>query len=41
METNQLIEELNLFWMPIRPHLARRVEALYSQRDLLFVVEGC
>jgi len=33
METNTLIEELNLLWEPIRPYLARQVEELYGRRD--------
>jgi hypothetical protein len=33
METDHLIEELNLLWEPIRPYLARQIEELYSRRD--------
>jgi hypothetical protein len=33
METDKLIEELNLLWEPIRPYLARQVEGLYGRRD--------
>ena len=33
METDRLIEELNLLWKPIRPYLARQVEKLYGRRD--------
>ena len=33
METNTLIEELNLLWAPIRPYLARQVEELYGRRN--------
>ena len=33
METDALIEELNLLWEPIRPYLARQVEELYGRRD--------
>jgi hypothetical protein len=33
METDTLIEELNLLWEPIRPHLARQIEELYGRRD--------
>jgi hypothetical protein len=32
METNTLIEELNLLWEPVRPHLARQIEELYGRR---------
>jgi hypothetical protein len=33
METDTLIEELNLLWEPIRPDLARQIEELYRRRD--------
>lgn len=33
METDSLIEELNLLWEPIRPYLAREIEELYGRRD--------
>ena len=33
METDTLIEELNLLWEPIRPYLARQVEELYGRQD--------
>ncbi len=33
METETLIEELNLLWEPIRPYLARQVEELHGRRD--------
>jgi len=33
METETLIEELNLLWEPIRPYLARQIEELYGRRD--------
>jgi hypothetical protein len=33
METDTLIEELNLLWKPIRPFLARQIEELYGRRD--------
>jgi hypothetical protein len=33
METEALIEELNLLWEPIRPYLARQVEELYGRWD--------
>jgi hypothetical protein len=33
METDTLIEELNLLWEPIQPYLARQVEELYGRRD--------
>jgi len=33
METDALIEELNLLWEPIRPYLARQIEELYGRRD--------
>ena len=33
METDTLIEELNLLWEPIRPYLARQIEELYGRRD--------
>jgi hypothetical protein len=33
METDALIEELNLLWEPIRPYLARQIEELYRRRD--------
>ncbi len=33
METDILIEELNLLWEPIRPYLARQIEELYGRRD--------
>jgi len=33
METNTLIEELNLLWEPIRPYLARQIEELYGRQD--------
>jgi hypothetical protein len=33
MKTDTLIEELNLLWEPIRPHLARQIEELYRRRD--------
>jgi hypothetical protein len=33
METDNLIEELNLLWEPIRPYLARQIEELYGRRD--------
>ncbi len=33
METDTLIQELNLLWEPIRPYLVRQVEELYGRRD--------
>jgi hypothetical protein len=33
METEALIEELNLLWEPIRPYLARQVAELYGRED--------
>jgi hypothetical protein len=33
METDTLIEELNLLWEPIRPYLAKQIEELYRRRD--------
>jgi hypothetical protein len=33
METDSLIEELNLLWEPIRPFLARQIEELYGHQD--------
>jgi len=33
METDTLIEELNLLWEPIRPSLARQIGELYRRRD--------
>jgi len=33
METDNLIEELNDLWEPIRPYLARQIEELYERRD--------
>ena len=33
METDHLIEELNLLWEPIRPYLARQIEELYGRQD--------
>jgi hypothetical protein len=33
METDSLIEELNLLWEPVRPFLARQIEELYGRRD--------
>jgi hypothetical protein len=33
MEMDNLIEELNLLWEPIRPYLARQIEELYDRRD--------
>jgi len=33
METDTLIEELNLLWEPIRPFLARQIEELYGRQD--------
>lgn len=33
METDTLIEELNLLWKPIRPFLTRQIEELYGRRD--------
>jgi hypothetical protein len=33
METDTLIEELNLLWKSIRPFLTRQIEDLYSRRD--------
>jgi len=33
LETDTLIQELNLLWEPIRPYLAREVEELYRRRD--------
>ncbi len=33
METDTLIEELNLLWEPIRPFLARQIEELYGRSD--------
>jgi hypothetical protein len=33
METNTLIEKLNLLWEPIRPYLTRQIEELYGRRD--------
>jgi hypothetical protein len=33
METDNLIEELNLLWEPIRPYLARQVQELCRRRD--------
>ena len=33
MNTDTLIEELNLLWEPIRPCLARQIEELYGRQD--------
>ncbi len=33
METDNLIEELNVLWEPIRPYLARQIEEVYGRRD--------
>ena len=33
MEMDNLIEELNLLWEPIRPYLARQIEELYGRQD--------
>jgi hypothetical protein len=33
METDAVIEQLNLLWKPIRPYLARQIEELYGRRD--------
>jgi hypothetical protein len=33
LETDTLIQELNLLWEPIRPYLARQVVELYRRRD--------
>ncbi len=33
METDTLIQELNLLWEPIRPYLARQVAEVYKRRD--------
>ena len=33
MGTDNLIEELNLLWEPIRPYLARQIEEVYRRRD--------
>jgi hypothetical protein len=33
METDTLIEELNLLWEPIRPFLAKQIEELYGRSD--------
>ncbi len=33
MKTDNLIEELNLLWEPIRPFLTRQVEELYGRRN--------
>ena len=33
METDTLIQELNLLWEPIRALLARQIEELYGRRD--------
>jgi hypothetical protein len=33
METDNLIEELNLLWEPVRPYLARQIEEFYRHRD--------
>ena len=33
MITDNLIEELNLLWEPVRPFLARQVEELYGRQD--------
>ena len=33
METDTLIEELNLLWKPILPFLVRQIEELYGRRD--------
>ena len=33
METDTLIEELNLLWEPIRPFLVGQIEELYGRRD--------
>jgi hypothetical protein len=33
METNTLIEELNLLWEPVRPYLAKQIEELYGRQD--------
>lgn len=33
METDILIQELNLLWGPIRPFLARQIEELYGRND--------
>jgi hypothetical protein len=31
METNTLIEELNLLWEPVRPYLVRQIEEVYGR----------
>lgn len=36
METDTLIEELNLLWEPIRPYLAMQIEELYGRREGTF-----
>ena len=33
METDTLIQELNLLWEPIRPFLAKQIEELYGRSD--------
>ncbi len=33
MDTDRLIEELNLLWEPIRPYLVRQIEELYGRRN--------
>lgn len=33
MISENLIEELNLLWEPVRPYLARQIEELYERRD--------
>jgi hypothetical protein len=33
METDNLIEELNVLWEPIRPYLARQIEEVYGRRE--------
>jgi hypothetical protein len=33
MIPDNLIEELNLLWEPVRPYLARQIEELYRRRD--------
>src|SRR4030042_1297140 len=33
METDTLIEELNLLWEPIRPFLVQQIDELYGRRD--------
>jgi hypothetical protein len=33
MIKDNLLEEINRLWEPIRPYLARQIEELYGRRD--------